>query len=66
MDIARIEGIVAELNALFEQQLATLNTVTLQQLTPDQIHAYDQRYQRIRNLCQELGSEEKELVEMPV
>lgn len=62
MDVEHIESIVVELNSLFEQQLQTLNTVTLDQLTPDQIQAYDERYRRIRELCQELGSEDKELV----
>jgi|GraSoiStandDraft_43_1057313.scaffolds.fasta_scaffold58420_3 hypothetical protein len=62
METERIETIVTELNSLFEQQLETLKTVNLSQLTPDQIAAYHERYDRIRELCQELGTEERALV----
>jgi hypothetical protein len=58
MERERVETIVAELNSLFEQQLKVLKTVNLNQLTPDQIMAYDERYRRIRELCQKLGAEE--------
>lgn len=59
MERERFEQIVTELNSLFEQQLETLKTVNVHQLTPDQILAYDERYQRIRELCQELGDREE-------
>ena len=44
----RVEEIVAELNSLFEQQLEALKAINLSQLSPEQIAAYDGRYQRIR------------------
>lgn len=59
MERDRVEQIVAELNSLFEQQLETLKTVNLNQLTSDQIRAYDGRYQRIRELSNELGCEQE-------
>jgi hypothetical protein len=66
MERQRFEEIVTELNSLFEQQLETLETVNVHQLTPDQILAYDERYQRIRELCQELGDEQEAAAEVTV
>jgi hypothetical protein len=50
----RVGEINAEMSALLEQQRGLLKDRSIARLSVEDLHAYEQRNQRLRDLCNEL------------
>lgn len=55
MEYDRLGIVVAEITSLLDQQLSTLDPRNFSRLTESDLFEYEQRYRRIRELCQQLG-----------